>query len=26
VLMSLAGCYLPIHRISRIDPAAVFRA
>jgi len=25
LLMSLAGCYLPIHRISRIDPAAVFR-
>ena len=26
LLMSLAACYLPIHRISRIDPASVFRA
>ncbi len=26
LLMSLAASYLPIHRISRIDPASVFRA
>ncbi len=26
LLMSLAACYLPMHRISRIDPASVFRA
>jgi len=26
VLMGLAAAYLPIHRISRIDPATVFRA
>lgn len=26
VVMSLAAAYLPIHRISRIDPAQVFRA
>jgi len=26
ILMGLAAAYLPIHRISRIDPATVFRA